>query len=568
MLHTFPGEDAGLRAARRHDDGIAFAADGVEFCPVHLAGGDKLHADAFDALELRLQKLMGKPSPGNDLLQLATDMLCIVVDRDLMPLAGKLPCRGKAADTAADDADLLARLFLGRVHLQEGTAIAKGTDLDGLVNGAAGTPVHTGIRADRAADRAREGRVLQLQLEGLFLLAIANEGIAPLGRYARGATELAGRRILRIVPAGDAQAIQPRGNGIVDDEIILRHIGENAALHPCLLAEFLYVRNIFSLSLRRLGSRSLFLEGQGAQFLPLAPIGKLCTKLRPPDLLKELLHASVQEGNILLVQIEAADIRGMGRDGAAHIDKASHHAHTGTLAEHRAEFLAVHAADHSAPAAHELEGEGAHILEHPKLRFLIERVMLHQGAGTGSRPSADEDLAPGGAMPRRVAGIAANRDDAAGIEPAHICRGRLIHQDLRVRQAHGAHALPCIRHMEEQLLPLRVPKGAADIMLARCSNLKIRLALPHCFLDGKQEVLRGHAFMPFHRIYLKHLVSPSAVSVNQSACFPVHQHTYCKPSLSATALSVDTRASLLPIGRELLPMGAMSFLSSESKAST
>ena len=57
----------------------------------------------------------------------------------------------------------------------------------------------------------------------------------------------------------------------------------------------------------------------------------------------------------------------------------------------------------------------------------------------------------------------------------------------------------------------------------------------------------------------------SILNIKLSSCY---QQTYWMPSLSATALSVETSASLRPIGSELLPIGAMSFLSSASKAST
>ena len=238
--------------------------------------------------------------------------------------------------------------------------------------------------------------------------------------------------------------------------------------------------------------------------MPLAPVGELCLELRALDVREEVIHAAREEGDVILVECGADDVGRMRANRAAHVDRTADHTDTGALAEDRVEFRAVVAADDGLAAAHELERERADVLEDPELRLLIERVVLHQRARARAAAAADEDLAARRAVARRVAGIALDRDDAAGIEPADVSRRRLLDDDLRARQAHRTRALAGVPDVEVQLLAFRMPERTADVMLAGCLDLKIRLALLDGFADGQEQVLGGHAFMPFHGIYLKH----------------------------------------------------------------
>ena len=443
---------------------------------------------------------MGETAPGDNLFQLATHALSLVIDRDAVAQEGQLPGGREPRHAAAYHSNLLARSLSSLRCRQESTLIAKVTNLDWLIDSAAGTAFHAGVGADRAADRTREGRVFEFQLESLIQLALTDEIVALLGRNARGAGEFAGSCKFRIVPGRNPQSVKTRGKGVVHLEVIMADIGEDAALHPVMQAEVLH-----GLLLLRPGG--LFLKGQRTQLLPGAPVGKLCQEVLMLYPQQEVLHAMGQEINILLSQLRSHHILGQGRHRAADVDSTAHHAHAGALAQHGIKLLAVPAADHSLTAAHELKGEGAHILQHPKLRLLIDRVVLHQRTGTGTAPAADKDLAAGGAMACRITGIAPDGDDAAGVQPAHIGRSRLLHQDFRPRQSHGAHALTGVSHMEFQLLPLGMPEGAADIMLAGSLYLKISFPSPDRRLYLQQQVLGGHALMSLHCIYLKHFAN-------------------------------------------------------------
>ena len=284
-------------------------------------------------------------------------------------------------------------------------------------------------------------------------------------------------------------------NRIVDLEVIVCDVREDAALDPLVQAEGMEVRRWFRLALR---------SRQRAQLVPLAPVGELCLELRALDVREEVIHTAREEDDVILVECGADDVGRMRANRTAHVDRTTDHTDTGALAEDRVEFRAVIAADDGLAAAHELERERADILEDPELRLLVERVMLHQRARARAAAAADEDLAARRAVAGRIAGIALDGDDAAGVEPADISRRRLLDDDLRARQAHRARALAGVPDVEVQLLAFRMPERTADVVLAGGLDLKVRLALLDGFADGQEQVLGGHAFMPFHGIYLKH----------------------------------------------------------------
>ena len=62
------------------------------------------------------------------------------------------------------------------------------------------------------------------------------------------------------------------------------------------------------------------------------------------------------------------------------------------LAQNGLELLTVIATDDRLAAAHELEGERANILQQPEFRLFIQRIMLHQGAGTRTATATNKDL--------------------------------------------------------------------------------------------------------------------------------------------------------------------------------
>ena len=93
-------------------------------------------------------------------------------------------------------------------------------------------------------------------------------------------------------------------------------------------------------------------------------------------------------------------------------------------------------------------------------------------------------------------------------------------------------------------------------MLTGSRYFELRFTRPYSSFYCKEQVLSRHTLMSVHCIDFKHILPL------------LPQHTYWIPSLSAIALSVDTKASLRPTGKELLPIGAINFFNSVSKAKT
>ena len=93
VLGTFPREEAGFRAARCHDYSVIFFAQGSKFLFIDFVAGDKFYANTLDAFEFCFQEFMGQAAAGDNLLQLTTHVLCIIIDRDAVSLTGQLPSR-------------------------------------------------------------------------------------------------------------------------------------------------------------------------------------------------------------------------------------------------------------------------------------------------------------------------------------------------------------------------------------------------------------------------------------------------------------------------------------------
>ena len=127
--------------------------------------------------------------------------------------------------------------------------------------------------------------------------------------------------------------------------------------------------------------------------------------------------------------------------------------------------------------------------------------MLHERAGARARASADIDGSGGGAVPGRVAHIAAHGNAAPGIEPAHIGGRGTFHHHFRAGETHGPHTLAGVGHAEGELPARLVPEGAADVVLTRSVYFKFRFALVHGIFYGKQDILRGHALMIMQGFY-------------------------------------------------------------------
>ena len=288
---------------------------------------------------------------------------------------------------------------------------------------------------------------------------------------------------------------------VVDFEIVMRDVGEDAAFDPFVQAEI-----ADALGLRLCG---LFRGRQRNELLPFRPVGKLAFEVGVIDRCEERAHAAFQKFDVFVVEFVRAHVRRQLVDGAAHVDDAADHADAGALAEHGVKLFAVPAADDGLAAAHEFERERADVLQDPEFRFLVERIVLHQRARARARAAADVDLAARRAVARRVARVALDGDEAARVQPADVGRRRFVDDDFRARQAHGADTLAGVRDMEMERLAVLIPERAADVVLAGRRDVKFRFAIFDRFFNRQQKVLRGHAVMAFHGLYFKHMCSPT-----------------------------------------------------------
>ena len=147
-------------------------------------------------------------------------------------------------------------------------------------------------------------------------------------------------------------------------------------------------------------------------------------------------------------------------------------------------------------------------------------------------------------------------NNTASVQPAHISRGRFLHHNLGVRQTHRAYTLAGIAYMEKQLFALSIPQWTANVMLTRSMYLKLSFTVADSFLNGQQQILGGHTIMSLNSFYLKHFRTPPLLAYILDA-------QLISNSLISRYQSITTANRL-----ELLPIGAISFFSSASKANT
>ena len=256
-------------ATSSYNHSIIFLLNLSKFSLIYTAGSHKLHTDALNALQFANQHIMHQTASRNNLLQLAANMLCIIIYSNSMALAAQLPSSRQTCHTATNNADFLTSFLLWRSYLLISRQPAQIANLNWLINASTGTTIHTRIWADTAADRAWEWCIFQLQLNSFLHLALTQQIHATLGRNASRTAKFARSIKFCIIPAWYAETVQAVGNSIMNSKIIHSNITEDTALYPFLSTELLQRFSFLWLSL-------LFLKGQRTQFLPLRPIRQLC----------------------------------------------------------------------------------------------------------------------------------------------------------------------------------------------------------------------------------------------------------------------------------------------------
>ena len=373
-----------------------------------------------------------------------------------------------------------------------------------VVDEAPGAGVHAEVGADLAADAGREGGIVEDQLQRLLNLPLAQQVDAVLGGDRRRAGRLARCAVALILPVGNLQPVlagvdQPGDPGVV----VLDDVAEDPARHPLGGAEFAHRDAVVDLAL---------LVGLGDDLAPLGEVAELGQQLRPLDLAKKDRQALAEEGAVGGVEIEQPDVVGKPLDRPAHVDGAADHAGAAAVAENRIELLAADAADDADAAAHELEGEGAGILQHPELRRVVGRVVLHQRARAGADAAGNVDLAGGGAVGGGVAAVAEDGQGRPGVEPAGVGRCRALDDDLGAVETEGADPLPGVFHPELERRAVLGPERTADVVVAGGEDLEFGLPRLQRPVDLLQQLLGGDAlFLLVEADDLSHSKTPMEI---------------------------------------------------------
>ena len=106
-----------------------------------------------------------------------------------------------------------------------------------------------------------------------------------------------------------------------------------------------------------------------------------------------MIHAALEELNIVRVKFKAQNIFGKVRNLSANIDDAADHADTGTLARHGRKIFAVDAANNRTSAAHEFKRKTSDVFQNPKFRLFVKRIMFHERTRSSARTPADINFA-------------------------------------------------------------------------------------------------------------------------------------------------------------------------------
>ena len=128
-----------------------------------------------------------------------------------------------------------------------------------------------------------------------------------------------------------------------------------------------------------------------------------------------MIHAALEKLHVVRVKLKAKNIGGIIGNFSANVNNSANHADTSSFAEHGRKIFAVNAANDSASAAHKLKRKTANVLEHPKFRLFVKRVVFHQRACSSSCAAADINFAAAGTMTGSVARVAFDGNQPAGI---------------------------------------------------------------------------------------------------------------------------------------------------------
>ncbi len=225
-----PSDGGARRAGGEENRVVALGLEGLDV--VHAGGGDDLDADRRDVGDVLLDDLGGKAVGGERVAQEAAGLGLGLEDAHLVAQARELPRGGEAGGAGADDRDLLA---VRGLHLDPGAVLAgvvavgdealEAADRDGALEGAAGA-LALARRVAGAAQRADQGSGVEDELEGLLVLAAADEGHVAVRLDARGARVDARRRARPLDDGLLRHRLRERDvRGAARDQVVVELVG-------------------------------------------------------------------------------------------------------------------------------------------------------------------------------------------------------------------------------------------------------------------------------------------------------------------------------------------------------
>ncbi len=147
---------------------------------------------------------------------------------------------------------------------------------------------------------------------------------------------------------------------------------------------------------------------------------------------------------------------------------AAHHSHRRTVAENVFGILGVKSANHGHAASHEFGEIITGGTQHPKLGRLEAGIVFGHGHAPGADVAGNVDFSLGHAIGRAVGRMTMHRDGRAGVEPAHVVRGRTEHVDKGIGVPQGADPLTGLAfNGDVNRLAMGFPKAATDTVLAK-----------------------------------------------------------------------------------------------------
>ncbi len=483
-----------------------------------------------DAAHFRLDDFIGNARLGNLRRDLAPEGLFHVVDDGFMPLAAQLPGHGKPRWAASDDGDALARKGRQRGQFGVDARLAQLRQVESHhVGRSARAALHAEVGAQVPADGRGKGRVGQGQVHGFVGPAFADESPPFVHWDSRGATCLAGGRILTVFPYGHPATQFSGGDEGNGRAVNVREVPDESSLAqlsvPHIPVEFLHGQALLADFFHGAASRQLlpfFSDAHGVEQFGAADGFQVGFQVA-----QEPVPVRLGNGHLFGIGLAVALV------GTSKENAPSHHAHAGAVSHHIAAVLGHVAADHGDAARHEFGEVVSHGTQHPEFGGIEAGIVLGHGHAASSDVARHVNLPLGHGVGRSVARVAVDDDPGTPVEPPHVVGSGSHDFDGGVGKSHGPHPLAGgTQYLHIHGLLPGFPQSAADAMLPESFDFQIPASLLHRLLDALLDDARLDAVIVLQTGYAHGLFTFHTHSLQKYAVNRVRQKPAGRPSAS------------------------------------